>query len=141
MVFLAVDEGCGVAVDIDAEVLEVEAVVGQVEVWSVLGLAQRGDVVFVDGLVAVGDLVQVEEIGDFALFVRSHGFARQRAQPVPADVIVVLAPVPELGWRPVGNGVFGEPGQELGGKPTVGREISQDPGDDRDQRLVVAGGG
>ena len=71
-VLVAIDVRCNVARTGDAEVLDVDAVIGQVEVRLVLAPARAGRSILVGPFVLVADALQGEPVSDDALLVGPH---------------------------------------------------------------------
>ena len=136
-VLLLIDERRRPAFGVEAEVLDVEPRLREMEVGPVLTLLRGRRVVFVGGFVLVGHAVQVEEVGDLAFLHALHLLPLQGADVVAAEVLPVLPPVAELLVAPVGREAAHEPPEQgirhlAGGEPS-GEDLLQQV----DERLVV----
>ena len=72
--------------------LDIDAVIREVEIRLVLALFGRCRLVLVGCFVFIGDAVEIEEVRDLAFLVAPDLVAFQRADVVPADVVPVRAP-------------------------------------------------
>ena len=75
LVVAGVYEGRRVACGVEGEMLDIDVLVGNMEVRPVLAAAGGRGRVLVGGVVFVGNRMQKEEVGDLALFKRFHLFA------------------------------------------------------------------
>ena len=137
MVFLPVDERRRVSPVVDPEVLDVDAVVGEMEVGPVLAPFGRRGLVLVGRFVPVGDAVEMEEVRYLAFLEALHFVAVQRTDPVPADVVPVRPPVRELVHASVGRELVLEPLHHAFRKRAVGQEIRHGPLELVEQRPVA----
>ena len=139
-VFVAVDERRGLALGIEPEMLDVDAVIGETEVGLVLALVRRGGIVLEGCFVFVGDAVEIEVVGDLAFLVALDLLALQRADVVAADVVPVFAPVPEFVLALVGRELVAKPLQQRSRQATVGEQVGDDFLKEFEQCLGALGG-
>ena len=86
-IFLPVDERRRVSRGVEPEMLDVDAVVGKMEVGLVLALLDRRRLMLVGRFVVVGNAVEIEEVRDLALLVAFDLVTLQRPDVIPADVV------------------------------------------------------
>ncbi len=108
-ILFPVDELRGPTLRIEPEMLDVDAVVREMEVGLVLALLRRRGVVLVERFVLVGDAVEIEEVRDLAFLVAPDLLALQRADVVPADVAPIRPPGVKLVLTPVRHELVREP--------------------------------
>ena len=111
VVLVVVDERRGLALGVEPEMLDVDAVIGEMKVGLVLALLRRGGIVLVGRFVFVGDAVEIEGVRDLAFLVALDFLALQGADVVAADVGPVFAPVFEFVLALVGRELVAEPFQ------------------------------
>ena len=117
--------------------LDVDAVVGEMEVGLVLALLRRRGLMFVGCFVFVGDAVEIEEVRDLAFLVALDLVALQGPDLVAPDVVPVGAPALELVRAAVGREPVLEPFQDLFRQGAVGQQFGDDALEHIKQRPVA----
>ena len=140
-VLVVVDERRGPALGIEPEMLDVDAVLGEMEVRMVLALVRRGGIVLVGCFVFVGDAIEIEVVRDLAFLVAPDLLAHQGADVVEADVVPVFAPVFEFVLALVGRELVAEPCQQGPRQSAVGEQVGDDALQEFEQRALALGGG
>ena len=136
-ILLPVDKRRCVPHGVDAEVLDIDAVFGKMEVGLVLALPRGRQIVLIGGFVLVSDPVEIEKARDLAFLEAADRLALERADVELTDVVVVLAPVPELVLAPVRRESLLEPFAQRGREFPVGEQVSHDSLEEIEQRAVV----
>lgn len=95
-ILLAVDVRRGLPLGIQTEVLDVDAVIGEMEVGLVLTLLRRRRVVFIVGFVLIANPVEVEEVRNNDFLEALDSLTVERSDGEAAEVFVILAPALEF---------------------------------------------